>query len=317
MSAMIRSAVVGLLLVSGCGGGFAPPPIEAGALAQEQEERAVRLISDRIALSGRLRDIEFSIVTESAAFCRGVERPAVGVVLASEASFSGKIARTAAREELALGEQLTVVHVVPGGPLDVAGVKANDRVLTVAGVEAKTQEAFQDAIGGKLEPFVLRIARDTQELEKTVRPFPACPVSLRYVQSAQLLPDKLSRTTAGLPRGVIRLFENDDELAVVIGHQLAHLIFEQPGQDEIERERRADRLGLFLTARAGYDISGAVGVWEKLVQEYPWLGSPQNPDRYRAYPHQGVAMRVAGLEAAIREIEDLRARSQPLVPAGD
>jgi beta-barrel assembly-enhancing protease len=303
-----------ILLVSACRGGYAPPAIDVAALSTEEGARAVQLISDRIALSGRLRAIEYAIVTRAAAFCRGVERPHLGVVLASESSFTGKVAKTAARENVGLGERVSIVYVVPGAPLHTAGIRAGDVIVSADGRDIATQEDLFTALGTQVHPVSLRLERGGQAIEHIVEPEPACPVSLEYAQSAELLPAPTSRTTAGIPRGLIRLFPSDDDLAIVIGHQLAHLIFDRPTDDEITRERRADELGLYLTARADFDVSRAVGVWEDLVSEYPWLSSPRNADAYRGYPHQGVAMRMEGIRKTLEKIAELRASGATLIP---
>ena len=61
--ASARGLLALALLAAGCTSGIAPPPIEAGALSAEENARAAQLISDRIALSGRMRNIEYAIVT--------------------------------------------------------------------------------------------------------------------------------------------------------------------------------------------------------------------------------------------------------------
>lgn len=78
---------------------------------------------------------------------------------------------------------------------------------------------------------------------------------------------------------------NDDELALVAGHEIAHIaaghVAEQGSRDivntdsynrqaalaafySIDAEVEADRVGLVYAALAGYDIEAAAGLWQKL-----------------------------------------------------
>ena len=308
------AATLTLWVFAGCvGGGYKPPPIEAGALASEESERAVSLISDRIALSGRMRNIEFALITAAAPFCANIAVPNLGVILATEQTFTGDVARTAAREKVGLGEGVTILHVVPSSGTALAGVKAGDTVLSAGGRAVKAPEDVFESLKENRTRVKLRLKRGSEEIEHVVEPDLACPVTLEYSNSAQLLPASTSRVTAGVPRGLVRFFERDDDLAVVIAHQIAHLLFARPGS-EIDSERRFDVIGLFLAARAGYDVSNAVEVWEKIVGEYPWLATPRPDPAYRNYPHGGVALRVEGIRRAIAEIRALQDRGADIVP---
>lgn len=78
---------------------------------------------------------------------------------------------------------------------------------------------------------------------------------------------------------------NDDELALVAGHEIAHIaaghVAEQGSRDivntdshdqqaalaafySVDAEVEADRVGLVYAALAGYDIEAAAGLWQKL-----------------------------------------------------
>ena len=72
-------------------------------------------------------------------------------------------------------------------------------------------------------------------------------------------------------------------------------------------EREADYIGLYVTARAGYDIDQAANVWRRMSIEYPnsitlATSHPTNPERFVA------------LTMAAKEIHAKQAAHQPLVP---
>jgi predicted Zn-dependent protease len=86
-------------------------------------------------------------------------------------------------------------------------------------------------------------------------------------------------------RGLLRVVQNDDQLATVISHEMAHALAhhgsERVARDEVNRgplggvwsksydraqEAEADHIGLFLMTFAGYDPAEAVRFWERMAQ---------------------------------------------------
>lgn len=60
-----------------------------------------------------------------------------------------------------------------------------------------------------------------------------------------------------LTTGIINFFKNDDELALVLGHELAHYMKKDVGNaymPGVILEHHADLMGAFIMQRAGYDI---------------------------------------------------------------
>jgi len=140
--------------------------------------------------------------------------------------------------------------------------------------------------------------------------------------------------------GLIELVESDDELAAVIGHEVAHVLLEHSNQrmsaetlrgaggilavigtkdmKDSDRnkilaayglgtqvglmlpysrghESEADREGLLLSARSGFDPRAAVTFWQKMAQE----GGAQPPEFLSTHPSHGT--RIENLEAAMPE----------------
>jgi hypothetical protein len=109
-------------------------------------------------------------------------------------------------------------------------------------------------------------------------------------------------------------------LAVMLGHEFAHDVLHHrqredrqglalhllkeldlsPATYQIEQE--ADYVGLYLTARAGYDITNAADVWRRL------------PEVLGQVSHPGHGEREASLEATRDEIFAKRERGEPLTP---
>ncbi len=65
-------------------------------------------------------------------------------------------------------------------------------------------------------------------------------------------------TTITLTTGILKIFENDDELAMVLAHEMAHAINKDPQRTDgavlpNDVEAHADKLGAYIMMRAGFD----------------------------------------------------------------
>jgi predicted Zn-dependent protease len=103
---------------------------------------------------------------------------------------------------------------------------------------------------------------------------------------------------------------NDDELAVVLGHEMSHSILHHPVMSEGEgilagfgigagaiwqREAQADRFGLRLMAAAGYDLDAVIPFWRRYLMKY------DGPQLFRSHPSLEARTKMAAEEiAAIR-----------------
>jgi predicted Zn-dependent protease len=76
-----------------------------------------------------------------------------------------------------------------------------------------------------------------------------------------------------------------------------------------EMDADADRLGMYMLARAGYDIDGADDFWKRLAGSYPATVL----NGYTAN-HPGIATRLAAIQKTAAEIKSKRAAKKPLLP---
>jgi hypothetical protein len=107
---------------------------------------------------------------------------------------------------------------------------------------------------------------------------------------------------------LLSILESDAELAVILGHELAHALLDD-GLEPADAERDADTLGLYLAARAGYDISVARDLSERFVREFPLALEVRTGHTYLSSPERSLA-----LDATTREIQRKLDRGEPLEP---
>ncbi len=108
-----------------------------------------------------------------------------------------------------------------------------------------------------------------------------------------------------------RYAASDEDLALVIGHEMAHNVLrhsEKRAGRPRSRERAADHAGLYLTARAGYDIGGADAFWRR-------FGDDNWRARLGVLTHPSPTARSKAIAETAAEIARKRAAGEPLVPS--
>jgi hypothetical protein len=221
-----------------------------------------------------------------------------------------------------------VLTVIADTPAARAGLIAGDVLLAVNGKRLPTGASvvaepkrekwrrLADESEGELEtalrqgPADLRILRQGGEIGIRLGSLPACLGRVRLARSTQVNAFATGRTVV-MTLSMLRFLKDDDELAVVLGHELAHNILHHPairGEDGVlasigikpsamwKREETADRFGLRLMAAAGYNLDSAIPFWRRYLGKYDWF-----PQIFRSHPSLGARERIAAEEiAAIR-----------------
>lgn len=118
-----------------------------------------------------------------------------------------------------------VLALRDGGPAIRAGVQRGDIVLGVEGKSCSSVKRFQSRIN-KLTPgapFMMTVMRAGQEMDIRVVAG-SQPRKLSYVVSFdQMVNAWANGSEIGVTGGLVRFIESDDELASVLGHELAHI----------------------------------------------------------------------------------------------
>ena len=330
LAALLATVCLAALLLAGCASAADPGPVdsagpaptpEARREAELQREFAARLYYERL---DRLHAIAWPLVTAGEPLCRqrGKSRPSLGLVADSFNRRHNRQWFAALSSLWGVGEDTPVViGVMPGGPAFLAGVRpgdvlraANGKPLDVSGTSADLTRRLDDlAAGGALG---LELVRAGRPHSLTI---PA-PVGVCDTRFTVVVGDSVNAYADGksvfATYGAMNLFARDEDLAVVLGHELAHNILghvrqnasgKAMGATSPEQEAEADAVGLYFTARAGFSIKDAPGVWRRLAA--------QNPTHISAGgDHPSTAARFLNLEAVRDEILMRQAAGLPLIP---
>jgi hypothetical protein len=293
----------------------------------------------------RVADVAWRIVTANAALCSDL-RPQIGVVLQSTLEYSPRL-RPAVAQAFHIDDRAAIDAVAAGSPAAEAGLRRDDILVAVNGEPLTTgappappgpdmraatrapvdraEAALDAALAGG--PAKLRVQRGDETLDVALTPQTGC------AYDAQVLPGSdLNASADGrhvfISAALVDYAHSDNMLAVVLGHEFAHdVLHHHQREDEkgfarnvlgefgstpashMVAEKEADYVGLYLAARAGYDISDA----PEFHRHFPAVAGDLG------FSHPANAERAAALAATRDEIFAKRQRGEPLIPnsAGD
>jgi len=315
----------------GCGSNV--PASSAGLeIAAPAEQRLIALTD----LDQRVARVGYRLSAANADLCPSV-RNSAGWLLHAASQYSAEL-RPHAESRFGLDGDLPGLLAVPeGSAADLAGLRRGDLLLTVNG-EALTRgvdrsRAAYEGVEANIRtldlaladgPVLLGFRRAGQDRTLRLTPQRACGYDVQLDPS-----DELNARADGkrlfITTAMAGFTATDDELALVLGHELAHHVLGHRGWHEAETrgrqtqtvpalsetgggtERQADRVGLYLAARADYDTAVAPAFWRRFG-DYNWRV------RYPQWNHPSAEARARALEGVQAEISARRASGQTLVP---
>lgn len=252
--------------------------ITVPTLPGREEDARVEQIAFRLAVDGRMR-------------C-SILKPNLGMVLQHLSQFElADRAGMVTKQSLAQGPG--VIAVVPGGPAAAVGIRPGDVLVVIGGRALPPENALpvafdaaqararadiiQDLLANDATPsFPISLLRNKIISVVDVTPQSACPSYVHLARSNQRNAYADGRHVF-VTTGLLSRLENNDELAFVIAHEMAHNILNhatimrgggvkhglgrtlgRSGRIVRETERKADALGGELMIDAGFDpVRGA------------------------------------------------------------
>jgi membrane-associated protease RseP (regulator of RpoE activity) len=307
-----------LMAVSGC--------TSPSRLTREDEHRAAELREDLyeesvrlyVARHARLLAVSYAIRTAGAELCGDQVGPILGIAAwRSNPLFGRPFFDALDRLYGVWAGSVAVVAVQPGSPADRAGIRIGDQVLRVGGNEIYTDiDVFDRTNATGADPISITVMRGEAEVTVDVARLVACHHEALIEIGDLMLTDRARGDHFYVTSGFIRFAKTDDELALVVAHEIAHRLAGMRVVPGPQVEIRADQLGLYLAARAGYDIAVAPEFWDRVALEQPWSLS-DDVEHYgwtRVPPHGYMPSRAAAVRRVVDEIEEKIELGQPLLP---
>lgn len=330
--------------LSACAPQSRVPEISRQAAEEEARKQREIVILERMKVQNRLRRVDFAVRAANVDHCKK-KIPAVGFLTMNRDSAPSEYRKAYARL-YGVTRQMTVISVFEGSPAARAKLAVGDRIVSVNGKIIASGSSGRSQVAkliaeNKGAPLNLTVRRGGVPVPVELTPATVCnyPTFLRNDDSVNAFADG-SRII--VTSGLMRFAEEDDELAFVIGHELAHntmghiesktgnmilggiigailtglsgvnvmdpmmqvgmLAFSQ------EFEAEADYVGVYYAANAGYDTRKAAYFWRRMAAAHPRAIGLQGTT------HPSSAKRFLAVEAATKEIAGKRARGEPLVP---
>ena len=296
---LLAATIAGVAAALGCRATLEYPSLEAAAVDEYRNAVGPDILHAYRELRGRLESVAFAVLVGGGPYCGQRLLRITGAVFAGPKSFDDPLLKELGAREFGTGEGVRVIHVAAESPLAHLGARRGDIVVAVGGEPIGEVEPLVRAIVESSGPVRLLLLRGSERFERDVA-FPlGCPFTVSFSPSYTLRTRHQGDWRLVIPAGLLRIAD-DDELGVAVAHELAHALLNPDTSTPLDHEVTADRVGLEIAARAGFDVSVAPEFWTRIATERPWAIEP--PGREQAEAHWGIAERLPRIQALSREI---------------
>ena len=331
-----------LVLLAACGPITKIPPASVTQIADEAELQRRTLISQLLTEEVRLQRISHQILTRSAWLCGEKNTTRIlNAVFVNRHSFGKDHVK--ATEYFGYDERPKVA--ASGSTLEV-----DDEIVSLAehtipsGAEGiTTLRHHLNQIDRNTETITATVLRNGQEQRLEVPLDLACDYKIGLTARG-IINAFADGYSVKVDTGMMRFLRTDDELALVIGHEIAHNLmghipkkwgnfavgsvldlalflatgyqsssFGQMSAQLLNSqgfELEADYVGLYLTAGAGYEIDDAPELWRRMGLFYPEAVDPKIWST-----HPSSSERAASLVLSVQEVKDKLAAGESLIPS--
>ncbi|MCR4344464.1 MAG: M48 family metallopeptidase [Candidatus Scalindua sp.] len=213
--------------------------------------------------------------------------------------------------KLSTEDGCVVVGVIDDYIADLAGIREGDIIKEIEGKEIKDSNHVTFKVD---EVSIVIVERNDARLSFDVKPEEKPYVRISLKETGKI--NAYAKFTGiQFTTGMVHFVEDDDELAVIMGHELAHLTARHLPKNismaalcgalggltgpfaplttqalyasySRKNEREADYLGLIYAHNAGYDVEKGAALWKRFALEIPRTRSksflrshPASPER--------------------------------------
>jgi membrane-associated protease RseP (regulator of RpoE activity) len=329
------------------------PDISANESAEEAKKQKEFVIEKYIQDSAKITNIAAKIRLAGTNICESQTSLMLGLKYWNIHDFLPEN-ENIARNKYQLGAGLKVLNVASESPAEKAGFKVGDELLAIndliiaGGKNAKKDFAKQlDEFKKTLKPLTIKVWREGEEKLLSVTPVKACKsdIELIFDNSVNAYADG---TNIYIAKGMMNFVQNEEEIALVISHELAHNVM-----NHIDAKKTNAGLGMAIgllldigAAVAGVNTQGGftdaggrlggqafsvdfeneadyVGIYFMANANYKidnvalfWRRMAQeNPNAITlSSTHPSTSARFVSIEKTIAEIKQKQINNKPLKP---
>ena len=247
-------------------------------------------------------------------------------------------------------DQVTAIYVTENAPAWKAGLRRGDQITAINGEAVgagrnetrNLQRRLNDQVQGNAASYKLQISRNGTPQTLNITPEQVCSFEI-ILDPSDALNAYADGSSIYITSGMYRFVDTDQELQLVIAHELAHNseghinkkvgnsllggVFDiaaavygvntggffgeiAGGMYSQEFETEADYVGLYMMARADIATVESANFWRRMAVE-----SPGNIKGSYSASHPATSERWVAIDAAEREISGKQSAGQVLLPA--
>jgi membrane-associated protease RseP (regulator of RpoE activity) len=344
---LLLCTLLSIMIIGGCGPTLQQAHISDQAVQLEKDKQQEIAFDTYIKRQKRLFEISFPLLSAASSMNIDDVKQTCGFVFVTKDTFK-KDYQEVSRRYFNLSDKPLVYYVQPKFPAEKAGLKPGDRIVNING-NALSEKKFEEVKAiiqqdqANTEKSVnIVVERDNQIMEFNIKPISCCKYNVMLVPD-----DSINAFSDGkniiFTNGLVRFTENNDELAFVVAHEIAHNVmghvskkrgnvaigsvfdvllaiglgvntggaFGKMGAAAYSKafEYEADYAALYIAARAGYDVSSAPNFFRRMAAEHP-----KSTEKNFGASHPSNPERFIAMDDTVKEIKDKQKFGKALIP---
>jgi hypothetical protein len=348
---MTRLPIVLLLLAlvsflyTGCAPVTARPDVDPALAAQEAAIQKRMSVESRTQKFWRLSDVSLSVLEHGTGLCGDQVTYYLGMDTNSIDHVPEEW-REAYKEAMGLDDNVKVTRVFAHTPADEAGFQSGDVILMINGQKVETGKDAYDKFLSQLreqldtgETLSFWIERNGVPMGLSATPAKRCDYAV-VMSEDSVVNAYADGDSVVVTKGMMDYIKNDNELALVVGHEMGHNVMGHISKKTGNRilgavldgllagvtgvytnnfanaagmmysqefEQEADYMGVYFMERAGYDSTGVPNFWRRMGTDNPYAIG-------HATTHPTSAYRYVFLEKCSREVKEKEREGKELLP---
>jgi len=328
------------------------PQADKEEIKREKEIQRTMALKESVKMSERLFNVAYPILSNSQELCEKNTKYDLGLTLWNTDDLEDGF-KLIARKLYDIDNYVSVMFVHKKSPAARADIRKGDRIVSINGEaidkgEGALKKASKLLKNLKGEKVNLVIERDKKNIDKIISPTKICNFDVLLNYSQNELNAYATGNQIVIYKGMMKFTENDDELALIIGHEMAH-----NAMGHIDKKRQNQFLGHIgglaldaLLGSAGVSTGGEFGKFGAQIgansysvefeKEADYVGmyfmeragynskdvanvwrrmAIENPAAInKAYTHPTNPDRFLAIEKTYKEIANKKAKGLKLIP---